>query len=85
MKKIGVGGNYISSRQTMRLFRNAYHTSSIFPRLSLEKWQESNQPDVLKFLRERTVELLNHPTFPDDQDEFLKKGEFLISHGMRLH
>lgn len=39
--KIGVGGNFISSRQTMKLFRNAYHTSSLIPRLSLDKWQES--------------------------------------------
>jgi trimethylamine--corrinoid protein Co-methyltransferase len=79
MKKIGVGGNYISSRQTIKLFRNAYHTSTIFPRLSLEKWQELNHPDDLKYLRERTLDLLNQPLFPDDQFELLNKGEYLIS------
>jgi trimethylamine--corrinoid protein Co-methyltransferase len=79
IKNIGIGGNYISSRHTMKLFRNAYLSSSIFPRLSLEKWQESNWPDTFNLLRERTVELLNHPVFPDDQTELLNRGEFLIS------
>ena len=84
MLKIGVGGNFISSRQTKKLFRNAYHISSIFPRLSLEKWQESNHKDASKYLRERTIELLNLSNFPDDHLELLKKGEFLISKGNRL-
>jgi len=79
MKKIGVGGNFISSRQTRQLFRNAYHNSTIFPRLSLEKWQESNRSDAMKYLRERTMDLMNQSNFPDDQAELLKKGEFLIS------
>jgi trimethylamine---corrinoid protein Co-methyltransferase len=84
MTKIGVGGNYISSRQTMKLFRAAYHSSTIFPRLSLEKWQEANQPDAMKFLHERTMDLLNQPSFPDDQVELLKKGEYMISHRINL-
>src|SRR4030067_3090947 len=67
MKKIGVGGNFISSRQTRQLFRNAYHNSTIFPRLSLEKWQESNRPDAMKYLRERTMDLMNQSNFSDDQ------------------
>jgi trimethylamine--corrinoid protein Co-methyltransferase len=84
MRKFTVGGNFISSRQTMRLFRDAYLTSTIFPRLSLEKWQESEHPDAKKFLRERTLDLLNQPNYPDDQQELLKKGEFLISHAQML-
>ena len=64
----------------MRLFRNVYPTSSIFPRLSLEKWQESEQRGAMKFVRAQTLELLNQPDFPQDQLEILKKGEYLISH-----
>jgi trimethylamine---corrinoid protein Co-methyltransferase len=79
IKKIGIGGNFISSRQTIKRFRDAYHASSIFPRLSLEKWQESGQPAAMQFLDERTVELLNHPSFPDDHADLIKKGELLIS------
>ena len=79
VKKAGAGGNFLSSRQTMKLFRYAYHTSSIFPRMSLEKWQETGQPKAQKFLRERTLDLLHQSSFPDDQQELLDKGEHLIS------
>jgi trimethylamine--corrinoid protein Co-methyltransferase len=84
MSKFGTGGNFISSRQTMRLFRDAYPTSAIFPRLSLEKWQELEHPDAMKFLCERTLYLLNLSTYPDDLQELLKKGEYLISHDQML-
>jgi len=84
MIKIGIGGNFISSRQTMKLFRGAYHSSTIFPRLSLEKWQESGHPDAMKFLRERTLDLMNLPNYPADQLELLQKGEYLIAHDQML-
>jgi trimethylamine--corrinoid protein Co-methyltransferase len=79
IKKIGAGGNFISSRQTMKQFREAYHTSSIFPRLSLEKWQEINHPEAYKLLQEKTIDLINNAIFPDDQAEIIKQGEYLIS------
>jgi hypothetical protein len=68
----------------MKLFRDAYHTSSVFPRLSLEKWQELEHPEAMKFLRERTLDLINHSNYPADQLEILKKGERLISHNQML-
>ena len=80
VKKLGVGGNFISAQQTMKLFRRAYHTSSIFPRLGLEKWQELGKPEASKLLRERTLDILNQSNFPGDQQELLQKGESLISH-----
>jgi trimethylamine--corrinoid protein Co-methyltransferase len=80
IRKAGVGGSFISSRQTMKLFREAYHTSDIFPRLSLEKWQEVGGPEAVKYLRERTLDLLEHPNLPVDQEELLDKGEYLITH-----
>ncbi|PWB53034.1 MAG: hypothetical protein C3F13_10465 [Anaerolineales bacterium] len=79
IKKTGFGGNFISSRQTMKAFRTAYHTSSIFPRLGLEKWQELRQPLADTFLRDRTLELLSQPKYPDDRQELLEKGEFFIN------
>lgn len=84
MIQFSAGGNFVSSRQTMRLFRDAYHTSTIFPRISLEKWQEMEQPDAMKFLRQRTLDLLSLSNYPDDQLEVLKKGEYLISHDQML-
>ena len=80
MNKYILDGSFISSRRTMKLFRQAYHSSNIFPRLSLEKWQETDHGEAMKFLRQRTLELLSKPDYPDDQAELLKKGEYLISH-----
>jgi trimethylamine--corrinoid protein Co-methyltransferase len=85
INRIGIGINYISSRQTMKLFRGAYHSSNIFPRLSLDKWQESGMPDSFRLLQERTNDLVNHPEFPDDQHEILKEGEYLIFKGYSSH
>ncbi len=79
LKKVGVGGNFIASRQTMKLFRTAYHSSSIFPRLSLEKWQEISQPEAMQYLRLRTIDLLDQPNPPDDREDLLEKGKFWIS------
>ncbi len=84
VNKAGAGGNFLASRQTMKLFRYAYHSSSIFPRMSLEKWQETGQPEAQKFLRERTLDLLHQSSFPDDQQELLDKGEHLISNNRLL-
>jgi trimethylamine---corrinoid protein Co-methyltransferase len=79
MNRVGVGGNFIAARQTMKLFREAYHTSSIFPRLSMEKWQEQGQPEARRYLRDRTLELLKHANPPDDRSELIRKGEQWIS------
>ncbi len=79
ISKVGAGGNFISSPQTMKALRKAYHSSSIFPRMSLEKWQETGRPEAMKLLQERTLDLLNHPCYPEDQAELLRKGENLLS------
>jgi len=68
----------------MRLFRDAYYTSTIIPRISLEKWQELDHPDASKLLRERTLELVNLSNYPVDQVDLLQKGEYLIAHDQML-
>lgn len=80
MIKIGIGGNFISSHHTMKLFRDPYHTSTIFPRLSIEKLQELKQSDAMKFPRERSLDFMNLSNYPVDQLKMLKKGKYLISH-----
>ena len=82
VEKFGTGGNFISSRRTTKLFREAYHASSIFPRLSFEKWQEMGQPEAKKFLRERTLDLISQANYPADQGELLAKGEHLIGRNL---
>jgi len=64
---------------TLERFRKDYYTSQVFPRLSLETWQEKGQPQVDQYLRERTVQLLAHAVPPDDQGELLARGEAFIT------
>jgi trimethylamine:corrinoid methyltransferase-like protein len=68
----------------MKLFREAYLSSTIFPQLSFEKWQEMGQPDAGKILRQRTMDLISSSNYPDDQKELLEKWEYLISHNQLL-
>jgi len=71
----GPGGHFLMTERTYRTFREAYHTSSIFPRWSLEKWQEEGQPKADQNLRDRTIQLIRESKPPDDYEEWIRKGE----------
>ena len=74
----GPGGHFLMSERTYKMFRTAYHMSSIFPRWGLEKWEEEGQPKAETFLREKTVRLLEESQPPEDQEEWIKEGEEFI-------
>jgi trimethylamine:corrinoid methyltransferase-like protein len=64
---------------TLKLFREAAFMSPIFPRLSLESWQERGSPRAEDLLRKHTVELMEtHPPPPDRMD-LLARGESFIA------
>lgn len=75
---VGPGGNFLASRSTRKNFRNAYYESKIFPRFSLEKWQEAGQPRSEKYLVERTLQMIAEAQPPEDQVELIKRGENFI-------
>jgi len=74
----GPGGHFLMSERTYRTFRTAYHMSSIFPRWSLEKWEEEGQPRSENYLRQKTVVLLEQSVPPDDHDKWMNRGEEII-------
>jgi trimethylamine--corrinoid protein Co-methyltransferase len=76
----GPGGHFLMSERTYRMFRTAYHMSSIFPRWGLEKWQEEGQPKAESYLRDRTVQLIEEHQPPEDGEELLARGEEYIPH-----
>jgi trimethylamine--corrinoid protein Co-methyltransferase len=78
IREAGPGGNFLSNERTYRMFRTAYHMSRIFPRWSLEKWQEAGQPKAERFLREKAVQLIEEHRPPEDSEEILASGEALI-------
>jgi trimethylamine--corrinoid protein Co-methyltransferase len=76
--KAGPGGNFLTSEQTISLFRDAYYTSPIFPRLTLEKWQAQGGPKAGELLRKYTRELLDGLTAPEDHADLIARGEAFI-------
>jgi len=83
IQQAGPGGDFLTAGLTLERFRKDYYTSQVFPRLSLETWQEKGQPQADQYLRERTVQLLAQATPPDDQAELLARGEAFITRWMQ--
>jgi trimethylamine:corrinoid methyltransferase-like protein len=80
----GTGGHFLMTDRTYKMFRTAYHMSSIFPRWGLEKWQEEGQPKSEDYLRRRTVELIETHQPPEDGEELLGRGEEYIRKSLVL-
>ncbi|MCX6068671.1 MAG: trimethylamine methyltransferase family protein [Chloroflexi bacterium] len=75
---VGPGGNFLMTKSTRQNFRNAYFTSGIFPRLSLEKWEEKGRPEASSLLRQETLRQIAESKAPDDHDHILATGEEFI-------
>ena len=66
--------HFLTAESTLACYQNAYF-QGVFPRISLEKWEELNYPRIEQLLRDRTIELLATQEPPDDHDEIIAKGE----------
>lgn len=77
--EVGPGGNFLTADLTLKRFREAAFTSPIFPRLSLDAWQERGSPRAEELLRKHTVELMTTHPAPADRDELLSSGEAFIA------
>jgi trimethylamine---corrinoid protein Co-methyltransferase len=77
--QVGPGGDYLTTRRTLRLFRRASYRSDLFVKLTLEDWQSRGSPDATRVLRERTVELMAGAQAPGDREEILARGEAFIA------
>jgi trimethylamine--corrinoid protein Co-methyltransferase len=75
----GPGGSFLTSDTTLKLFRNAYFSSDVFPRLSLEQWVDRGAPEAGALLRRYTGQLLERLDAPDDHDALMAIGEAFIS------
>lgn len=75
----GPGGHFLTSPTTLANYKQAYYTSPIFPRYSMENWVEEGRPQAMDVLRQYTYQLLQELPAPDDHRELLAKGEAFIS------
>lgn len=78
IEKAGPGGNFLMAKSTRQNFRNAYFTSGIFPRLSLEKWAEQGRPEAIDNLKKETIRQIAAAQPPEDHDKILAVGEEFI-------
>ncbi len=74
----GPGGSFVTAELTLKMVREMYCSSDIFPRMSFEKWQERGKPTNDGYLREYTRHLLNSAQAPEDHAELVAKGEMYI-------
>jgi trimethylamine:corrinoid methyltransferase-like protein len=63
---------------TLQMFRNAYYSSDIFPRLTLVEWQARGRPTADQTLRDHTEHLLHSVQPPADHYELIARGEAFV-------
>ncbi len=78
IKDVGPGGDFLISDSTLKLHREAYFKSDIFPELSLDAWQAAGQPEAGDRLRQATRDLIDTLGPPDDHDALIGRGEAFI-------
>ncbi|PWT89509.1 MAG: hypothetical protein C5B54_08790 [Acidobacteria bacterium] len=66
--------HFLTSESTLERYQNAYF-QGVFPRISLEKWEELGHPRIEQLLRDRTMELLTGQEGPEDHDKIIATGE----------
>jgi trimethylamine--corrinoid protein Co-methyltransferase len=74
----GAGGNFLMSGLTLKLFRQAYHHSAFFPKLTLEDWQARGCPQADDLLRTYTQRLVDQLDAPPDHAELMARGQAFI-------
>ena len=74
----GPGGNFLTSKLTLKLCREAYYHSEIFPQLTLEEWQEKGSSRADDTLRRYTRDLINDLSAPSDHGDLQERGEAFI-------
>ena len=79
INKVGPGKSFLSQPSTLKNYKTGYYVSKVYPRYSMEKWQEAGAPTARQVLREKTQDLMASASAPDDHAEFIGKGEEFIS------
>jgi len=74
----GPGGHFLSSNLTLKLCREAYYRSDIFPQLTLEEWQEKGRSRADDILKRYTKNLLKDLPAPADHEDLMAQGEAFI-------
>jgi trimethylamine--corrinoid protein Co-methyltransferase len=78
IRRVGPGGDFLISESTLKLHRDAYFKSAVFPRLSMDRWQTAGHPRAEDKLRAYTCELIDQLAPPENHDDLISRGEAFI-------
>jgi len=78
IESVGPGGNFLISELTVKYCREIDFSNSIWPQLTLEKWQAQGRPAAHEILRRHTCSLLDGLNPPEDHGELISRGEKYI-------
>jgi trimethylamine--corrinoid protein Co-methyltransferase len=76
--EVGPGGHFLMSNLTFERFREAYYSSKIFDRLTLDKWQAGGCPRAEDLLRRHTRQLMADSKPPEYHSDMMDRGEEFI-------
>ncbi len=78
IESIGPGGNFLISDMTVKLCRQIDFSSSIWPNLTLDKWQAKGNPKADEMLRAHTLSILDDLPTAEAHADMINKGEPFI-------
>ncbi len=77
--KVGPGKSFLNQPSTLKNYKSGYYVSGVYPRYSMEKWQDAGAPAARQVLREKTQALMASAPVPEEYAEFIAKGEAFIA------
>jgi trimethylamine--corrinoid protein Co-methyltransferase len=78
IEQVGPGGDFLTSRQTLSLFRSASYRSEVLPNIGLEEWQARGRPQTGAALKHHTQQLLAQLDAPADHAALIARGEAFV-------
>jgi trimethylamine:corrinoid methyltransferase-like protein len=79
ISEVGPGGNFLLSNLTGKFYKASRFTSTIWPFLTLDKWQDLGSPSADNILKARTCEILDSLKTPEDRDDIISKGDAFLN------
>jgi trimethylamine--corrinoid protein Co-methyltransferase len=68
VEKVGIGGNYITQKHTMKFMRTEQLQAELMDRSTRGNWEKSGQKDIVELAREKAVKILaEHQPVPLDE------------------
>ena len=68
IKRVGIGGNFLTDEHTLKYFRSEYYVPQLFERRSRAVWQEEGAKDINERAKEKALKILkeHRPNRPEN-------------------